>query len=111
MGIRRGKGAVGMGFRSFARVKKCKFWRHSPLPKSAHCYPSDSCLTSVESPAAFRDTVRSVWSAPCLLALFIGGGGSKAGASSTHSKRFAQFGCVSAPLHCYIRICSQAAKI
>ena len=111
MGIRRGKGGVVEGFRRFSEVKKCKLLRHSPLPKSLLHYPIDSCLTSVESPAAFRDTARSVWSAPSLLALIYGGGGSKSGASSTHSKRFAQFGCVSAPLPRYIRICSQAAKI
>jgi hypothetical protein len=35
---------------------------------------------------------QSVWSASSLLALSEGRGGSKAGASSAHSKRFAQFG-------------------
>src|ERR1035437_10495796 len=35
---------------------------------------------------------RSVWSATSLLALWTGAARPKAGASSTHSKRFAQFG-------------------
>jgi hypothetical protein len=54
---------------------------------------------------------RSLWSATSLLALSNDLGRTKAGASSTHSKRFAQFGCGFAALHCYASICSQAAKV
>src|ERR1035441_1486470 len=41
--------------------------------------------------------MRSVWSATSLLALSNGAARPKAGASSTHSKRFARFGCGFAP--------------
>jgi hypothetical protein len=45
-------------------------------------------------------TARSVWSAASLLALSTGAAGPKAGASSAHSKRFAQFGCGFSALWC-----------
>ena len=52
-----------------------------------------------EGPSGHQ-TARSVWSATSLLALSTGAAGPKAGASSTHSKRFAQFGCGFSTLRC-----------
>ena len=61
----------------------------------AHGAASARVAASINARPTLHRTVpaaRSVWSAASLLALSAGAGRPKAGASSAHSKRFAQFG-------------------